>query len=108
MSVKPKVICLCGSTKFYEEFMRANAEETLKGNIVISVGIFCHKPELYNPPISVSEADKQMLDELHKTKIDMSDEILVINKDGYIGQSTKNEIEYSKLHNKVIKYYFGE
>ena len=96
--MKRQVITLCGSTKFKEEFERVNRELTLAGNVVISVGCFGHSGD------SVTEEQKVMLDEIHKQKIDMADAIFVINKDGYIGSSTKSEIEYAKAHDKVIYY----
>ncbi len=52
----------------------------------------------------IDEKTKKMLDEMHKQKIDMSDEIYVINVGGYIGESTKNEIEYAKAKSKKINY----
>lgn len=96
--MKSQVITLCGSTKFKEEFERVNRELTLAGNVVISVGCFGHSGD------SVTDEQKVMLDEIHKQKIDMADAIFVINKDGYIGSSTKSEIEYAKAHGKVIYY----
>ncbi len=95
-----KVITLCGSTKFKEEFMNVQKELTLKGNIVISVGLFGHSgdDEVW------TEGTKEMLDDMHKRKIDMADEIFVINKNGYIGESTKSEIEYAKKTNKKVNY----
>lgn len=95
-----KVVTLCGSTKFKEEFLRVQKELTLKGNIVISVGLFGHSgdDEVW------TEGTKEMLDDMHKRKIDMADEIFVINVDGYIGDSTKSEIEYAKENGKVVKY----
>ena len=95
-----KVITLCGSTKFKEDFMRVQKELTLKGNIVISVGLFGHSgdDEVW------TSGTKKMLDDMHKRKIDMADEIFVINKNGYIGESTKSEIEYAKKTNKKINY----
>jgi hypothetical protein len=95
-----KIITLCGSTKFKEEFMSVQKELTLQGYIVISVGAFGHSGdnEVW------SENTKVMLDDMHKRKIDMADEIYVINKNGYIGDSTKSEIEYAKTTNKNIKY----
>ena len=95
-----KVITLCGSTKFKEEFMNVQKELTLKGNIVISVGLFGHSgdDEVW------TEGTKEMLDDMHKRKIDMADEIFVINKNGYIGESTKSEIEYAKKSNKKVNY----
>ena len=96
--MKRQVITLCGSTKFKEEFERVNRELTLAGNVVISVGCFGHSGD------NVTDEQKVMLDEIHKQKIDMADAIFVINKDGYIGSSTKSEIEYAKAHGKVIYY----
>ena len=102
-----KVITLCGSTKFKDEFMKAQKDLTLKGNIVISVGLFGHSgdSEVWeNMPEDTVTKTKQMLDDMHKRKIDMADEIFVINVGGYIGESTKSEIEYAKLHGKGVKY----
>ena len=93
-----KVITLCGSTRFKEDFERVNRELTLLGNIVISVGCFGHSGDPFN------EEQKVMLDDIHKRKIDMSDAIYVINKDGYIGASTKSEIKYAIQHGKQVIY----
>ena len=86
---KYNVITLCGSTKFKEDFIKQQKRLTLEGNIVISVGLFGHAGdnEVW------TEGTKEMLDDMHKRKIDMADEIFVINKNGYIGNSTKSEIE---------------
>ncbi|MTI70555.1 MAG: hypothetical protein FH751_09935 [Firmicutes bacterium] len=97
-----KVITLCGSTKFKDEFMEAQKKLTLKGNIVISVGLFGHADGEFNTIIT--EDIKIMLDDMHKRKIDMCDEIFVINKDGYIGSSTKSEIKYAEITGKKINY----
>lgn len=102
-----KVITLCGSTRFKEEFLQAQKELTLKGNIVISVGLFGHSgdSEVWEKmDEGTLTKTKQMLDDMHKRKIDMADEIFVINVGGYIGESTKSEIEYAKAHNKKVKY----
>lgn len=97
---KYNVVTLCGSTKFKEEFLQVQKELTLQGNIVISVGLFGHSADK-----EVWEEDtKEMLDDMHKRKIDMANEIYVINKGGYIGSSTKSEIEYAKSVGKGIKY----
>ena len=97
---KYKVITLCGSTKFKDEFLKEQKRLTLEGNIVISVGLFGHSGdnEAYN------ENTKAMLDDMHKRKIDMADEIFVVNKNGYIGSSTKSEIEYAIKTNKKVNY----
>lgn len=95
-----KIITLCGSTKFRNQFLKEQKRLTLEGNIVISVGLFGHSGdnEVWNNDI------KTMLDDMHKRKIDLADEIFVINVGGYIGSSTKEEIEYAKLQNKKIMF----
>ncbi|MCI5939655.1 MAG: hypothetical protein SOU07_02260 [Bacilli bacterium] len=102
-----KVVTLCGSTRFKDEFMKVQKELTLKGYIVISVGLFGHAgdSEVWeNMDEGTLTKTKEMLDDMHKRKIDMADEIFVINKNGYIGSSTLSEIEYAKKTGKIIKY----
>lgn len=98
---KYKVITLCGSTRFKEQFLEAQKRLTLAGNIVISVGLFGHSgdDEVW------TEGTKEMLDDMHKRKIDMADAIYVINVGGYIGESTKSEILYAKAHGKTVCYF---
>ena len=95
-----KIITLCGSTRFKDQFIEAQKRLTLEGNIVISVGLFGHSgdKEVW------TEGTKEMLDDMHKRKIDMADEIFVINVGGYIGNSTKSEIEYAKSTGKAVRY----
>lgn len=95
-----KVITLCGSTRFKEQFLETQKLLTLKGNIVISVGLFGHSGD---NEVWLKDT-KQMLDDMHKRKIDMADEIFVINVNGYIGSSTKSEIEYALKTGKKINY----
>lgn len=97
---KYPVITLCGSTRFKEQFLEAQKRLTLEGNIVISVGLFGHSgdDEVW------TEGTKQMLDDMHKRKIDMADSIYVINFGGYIWDSTRSEIEYAMRHGKEVKY----
>lgn len=97
---KYKVITLCGSTRFKDAFLQEQKRLTLEGNIVISVGLFGHSGdnEVW------AEGVKEMLDNMHKCKIDMADEIFVINVGGYIGSSTHSEIEYAVAHNKPVNY----
>ena len=102
-----KVITLCGSTKFKEEFMNVQKDLTLKGNIVISVGLFGHSGDnevWENMDEGTLTKTKEMLDDIHKRKIDMADEIFVINVGGYIGESTHLEIEYAKKTGKKVNY----
>ena len=104
---KYKVITLCGSTKFKDEFLKAQKDLTLKGNIVISVGLFGHSGDFEvweNMDEGTLIKTKEMLDDMHKRKIDMSDEIFVINVNGYIGDSTKSEIEYAIKTGKKVNY----
>lgn len=103
-----KVITLCGSTRFKKEFIEVQKKLTLKGHIVISVGLFGHSgdDEVWEGmDEGTLTKTKEMLDDMHKRKIDMADEIYVINKGGYIGESTRSEIEYAKAHGKIINYY---
>ena len=97
---KYKVITLCGSTRFKEAFLETQKRLTLEGNIVISVGLFGHSgdEEIWIP------GTKEMLDDMHRAKIDMADEIFVINVDGYIGSSTHAEIEYALAAGKIVNY----
>lgn len=96
---KPKIVCLCGSTKFEQAFKSANREESLKGNIVLSVAMFGH-----NEGLDMTGPEKHIFDELHMRKIDLADEILVLNVGGYIGESTAREISYAKSIFKPIRY----
>ena len=97
---KYKVVTLCGSTRFKEEFFKAQKELTLQGCIVISVGLFGHSgdDEVW------TKGTKEMLDDMHKRKIDMADEIFVINVGGYIGSSTRSEIEYAEKNGIAVRY----
>jgi hypothetical protein len=95
-----KVITLCGSTRFKDAFLETQKRLTLEGNIVISVGLFGHSgdDEVWK------EGTKEMLDNMHKRKIDMSDGIFVINVGGYIGESTRSEIDYAIKNGKTVEY----
>ena len=94
-----KVITVCGSYKFKKEMLEVTEKLTLDGNCVLT-------------PIELSKADKEaytqeeamMIDKMHKEKIRLSDAIYVVNVCGYIGQSTKSEIEYAKSLKKEILY----
>jgi len=104
--VMPTIVCLCGSTRFSDAFQKAQLKKTLQGEIVLTIGcnmksdteIFGHLPE------SELTRIKTELNELHKRKIDLADYILVLNVGGYIGESTKSEIDYANKHGKRIEY----
>ena len=105
-----KIVTLCGSTRFKEQFLEVQKRLTLEGRIVISVGLFLDEPsgkaerghsgdeEVWQP------GTKEMLDDMHLRKIDLADEIFVINVGGYIGESTKREIAYAEKTGKKINY----
>lgn len=97
---KYKVITLCGSTRFKDQFLEAQKQLTLEGNIVISVGLFGYAgdDEVW------ADGVKSMVDDMHKRKIDMADAIYVINVGGYIGESTRSEIEYATKQGKTVMY----
>lgn len=128
----PKIITLCGSTRFKDAFIQQNHLLTKAGNLVFSVGWFSHSEDLATQP---TNEEKKLLDEVHKRKIDLSDEILVLNCKRYrcrlckvwlsnrgkfdcdcerridrleavyyIGDSTRSEIEYATANGKVVKY----
>ena len=90
-----KIVTLCGSTRFKDEFIKAQNELTLNGNLVISIEFF---------ETEVSNEIKLMLDNMHRRKIEMAHEIFVINKGGYIGTSTRNEINYAIKIGKTVQY----
>lgn len=97
MKNDPTIVCLCGSTRFAQAFMDAYAERTDAGEIVLSVGRF--------QPVHGWDAEKKAkLDELHKRKIDLADYVLVLNVGGYIGSSTRSEIDYAIGHGKPVHY----
>ena len=102
-----KVITLCGSTRFKNEFMEVQKRLTLEGNIVISVGLFGHSGDnevWENMDEGTLTKTKEMLDDMHKRKIDMTDEIFVINVGGHIGSSTRSEIEYAQATGKAVRF----
>ncbi len=99
-----EVVTLCGSTKFKDDFLKAQEFLTSQGNIVISVGLFGHADGKYGQEITPEV--KEMLDDMHKRKIDMSDSIIIINKDDDIGASTASEIAYAKATGKRVDYMY--
>src|SRR5258706_12820181 len=108
---KPRIVCLCGSTRFRTAFELANMHETLIGNIVISVGMYGHDDYPLGAKHLCSDGDennltKQLLDKLHFAKIDLADEILVINVGGYVGSSTEREIDYADKQRKPVRFMF--
>lgn len=97
-----RIVTLCGSSKFKDDFIRIAEELSLAGDIVLSLGLFGYADNKYHTVITPEV--KKMLDQNHRYKILLSDAIYVINKGGYIGSSTKKEIEFAKEHGKEIIY----
>jgi len=90
-----RVVTLCGSTRFKEKFDELNEMFTMNGDLVFSCGVWDK---------DLSQEIKDMLDRIHKEKIKLSDLIFVLNVGGYIGKSTRSEIEYAKELGKEINY----
>ena len=131
--MKPKKVVLCGSSRFRDQHMETMKAETLKGHIVLPMGMFGHCEGLdMDGPV------KKMLDELHLRKIDESDEVLVVDPSiptctacgipcsttgrthrsqccgedvkhiPYIGSSTRNEIVYAESIGRPFRYLSKE
>lgn len=104
--VRPTIVCLCGSTRFGAAFREANLAETLRGKIVLSIGcdmrsdaeLFAHNTD------SEREQVKERLDKLHLRKIDLADEVLILNAGGYIGESTQRELDYARRLGKTVHF----
>jgi hypothetical protein len=108
---KPTIVCLCGSTRFKDAYIKAARDETLQGKIVaardetlqgkivLTVGLFGHEEGM-----DMSGPTKQMLDELHLRKIDLADEVLFLNVGGYLGESTTRELAYAMDQGKKVRY----
>ena len=96
---KPIIVCLCGSTRFKDEYIKAQREETLKGKIVLSVGLWGHIEGL-----DMNGPTKKMLDELHLRKIDLADEVLFLNVGDYMGESTRRELAYAREKGKTVLF----
>lgn len=104
-SDRPRIVCLCGSTRFYRAFQEANYRETMAGRVVLSVAFYPHvQDEAHGGDVGVSDPQKLTLDALHLRKIDLADEVLVLNVGGYIGDSTCNEIAYATRTGKPVRY----
>jgi len=104
----PRIVCLCGSTRFGDVFQEACWRETLAGNIVLSIGVVKSDACMPNGGHAAEVLGQETvtaLDELHKRKIDIADEILVLNVGGYIGESTRGEIMYAIQQGKQLRFW---
>lgn len=100
-AARPIIVCLCGSTRFGDAWKQAYREESLAGRIVLSVGVMVHAGE---EPIRDNGPIKIALDQLHLRKIDLADEVLILNVGGYIGDSTRRELAYAEASGKRIRW----
>lgn len=101
---QPLIVCLCGSTRFADAFRKANLEETIAGHIVLSIGCDTKSDADLIALGELTTEAKAKLDELHKRKIDLADEVLILNVGGYIGASTRSEIAYAMEHGKPVRW----
>ncbi|MGH2479409.1 MAG: hypothetical protein ACRDHW_07125 [Ktedonobacteraceae bacterium] len=104
---QPIIVCLCGSTRFHKAFRENNLRETLAGRIVLSIGIDTRSDEdllLAGFAGGMTLADKERLDLLHLQKISLADEVLVLNVQGYIGESTARELAYAREQGKIVRF----
>jgi len=100
----PHIICLCGSTRFIDTFAVQTWELELQGHIVLGCTLL---PAWYCPVrdhFAEEQGVKEQRDEHHLRKIDLADEVLVLNVGGYIGESTRHEIEYAHTTGKPVRY----
>lgn len=103
----PKIVCLCGSTRFWRTFQQASLQETMNGKIVLSIGAASGTDDEHfgNLPQPSYELIKEKLDELHLWKVFLADEVLILNVDGYIGESTRRELDYALKLGKKVRYW---
>jgi hypothetical protein len=102
----PTIVCLCGSTRFWRQFQRSGLDETMAGRIVLSIGAATGTDDEHFGNLPQEEYDriKEMLDTLHLRKIDLADEVLILNLDDYVGQSTMRELGYARAAGKRVRW----
>ncbi|GAA1876453.1 hypothetical protein [Lapillicoccus jejuensis] len=109
---RPTIVCLCGSSRFHDAFQRASYERTMAGEIVLSIGFYPHATAEHGhghgEGVGHDSAEKVALDELHQRKIDLADYVLVLDVDGYVGESTRREVEYAARHGVPVRYLSHE
>ncbi|WP_369374450.1 hypothetical protein AB1046_08945 [Promicromonospora sp. Populi] len=95
---RPQIVCLCGSTRFTDEFRTVNRDLTLAGTIVVAPAEFEHAGD------QITNEQKAALSALHFAKIDLADRVMVVNPGGYIGESMRREIRYAHQTGKPVEY----
>lgn len=106
LNQRPVIVCLCGSTRFSEAYIKANFNETLAGRIVLTIGCDLKSDHALFSHLNDEEKQKlkSQLDALHLQKIILCDEVLVLNVGGYIGDSTRTEIAFAESIGKLVRY----
>jgi len=106
----PEIVCLCGSTRFWRTFQEASLKLTMERKIVLSIGAASGTDDEHfgNLPKAEYERIKAELDQLHFRKIELANRVLILNVDGYIGQSTANELAYARKLGKAISFWEKE
>lgn len=99
VQLKPRIVAIIGSTRFKQFHLGVAQRETLKGNIVLIAGFFHH---VDNFPIT--DQIKENIDELMLRKIELADSVFVVNVNGYLGETTKEGIEYARRLEKPIEF----
>ncbi len=109
-SNQPTIVCLCGSTRFWRLFQQAGLAETMAGRIVLSIGAASGTDDEHfgNLPRDEYDRVKEQLDQLHLRKIDLCDEVLVLDQEKYIGASTARELAYAQKLGKHVRYWSEE
>ncbi|QFZ78382.1 hypothetical protein GFH48_38390 [Streptomyces fagopyri] len=101
---RPPIVVLCGSTTYWDQLAEATLYETTAGRIVLAPGCNMKQPHPLWSDLKRADRLKAKLNELHLRKIDLADEVLVVNPGGYIGESTQREIDYAHNLGKPIRY----
>ena len=91
------VVTLCGPMRFREEFLRLDAELTLTGHVVLT-------PTALDPATELDVEERARLGRIHLQKIAMADEVLVVNVGGYVGESTRREIEHARSRGVAVSF----
>lgn len=104
------IVCLCGSTRFSAAYQQANLQETIAGKIVLTIGCDLRSDHEIFGELAKEELLrlKEELDDLHLDKIALAHEVLILNVDGYIGESTARELEYARAMGKKIRFWEEE
>lgn len=103
---RPQIVCLCGPLRFMDMFRETDYALEMQGAIVVGPS-FVPGALVHDGNTGCTPEQKIALDALHKRKIDICDAVLVLNRGGYIGESTKSEIDYAKAHDKPVFYWDG-